>query len=337
MAMVKAFSYGSGSAEVASILQFHKLDYLAVAYADEGVELRKSGIHLPVMVMNPETITFQSLVHYSLEPEIYSFAILNSFNAYLEKEGIQRFSVHIKIDTGMHRLGFEEGDFDELAGFLKEHPRLVVKSVFSHLVASENAAHDEFTKLQMQRFMLACDVIRNATGYSFIRHISNSAAIFRHPDLQLDMVRLGIGLYGVDSIAESSLSLQPVATLRSTIAQIRKVKKGETVGYSRKGIMTRNSLIATIRIGYADGFNRRLGNGVGSVFIKGKYAPVVGSVCMDMTMIDITDFEEVMEGDIVEIFGSHLSISEVAKWCETIPYEVMTSISQRVKREYFEE
>lgn len=337
MAMVKAFSYGSGSAEVASALQFHKVDYLAVAYADEGIELRKAGIHLPVMVMNPETITFQSLVQYSLEPEIYSFLILEAFDAYLENEGILQFSVHIKIDTGMHRLGFEEADFDNLATSLKKHSRLVVKSVFSHLVASENPAHDAFTQMQMQQFLHACDIIKNAVGYSFIRHISNSAAIFRHPKLQLDMVRLGIGLYGVDSIAQSSLSLRPVATLRSTIAQIRKVKKGETVGYSRKGIMTRDSLIATIRIGYADGFSRKLGNGVGHVFIKGKLAPVTGNVCMDMTMIDITGIEEVAEGDVVEIFGSSLPIQQVAKWCDTIPYEIMTGISQRVKREYFEE
>lgn len=337
MAMVKAFSYGSGSAEVASVLQFQKVDYLAVAYADEGVELRKSGIYLPVMVMNPETITFQSLVQYSLEPEIYSFAILQSFNTYLKNEGMQQFPVHIKIDTGMHRLGFEESDLDTLAAFLKEHPRLVIKSVFSHLVASENAAHDEFTEVQLQRFMLACNVIKNATGYSFIRHISNSAAIFRHPQLQFDMVRLGIGLYGVDSIAESNLSLQPVATLRSTIAQIRKVKKGETVGYSRKGIMTKDSLIATIRIGYADGFNRRLGNGVGHVFIKGHLAPVAGNVCMDMTMIEVTGIEDVSEGDVAEIFGPNLPIAQVAKWCETIPYEIMTGISQRVRREYFVE
>lgn len=337
MAMVKAFSYGSGSAEVASVLQFHKVDYLAVAYADEGVELRKSGINMPVMVMNPETITFQALVEYNLEPEMYSFAILKEFNAYLENEGLHQFPVHIKIDTGMHRLGFEEADFNKLASLLKENSRLVVKSVFSHLVASESSAHDEFTKMQVQQFMLACELIKNATGYSFIRHVSNSAAIFRHPQFQFDMVRLGIGLYGIDSLAESKLSLQPVATLQTTIAQIRKVKKGETVGYSRKGIMHRDSVIATIRIGYADGFNRRLGNGVGKVFIKGKLAPVAGNVCMDMTMIDITGIDEVAEGDVAEIFGTHLPVEQVAKWCETIPYEIMTSVSQRVKREYYEE
>ncbi|MCW3107062.1 MAG: alanine racemase, partial [Segetibacter sp.] len=257
--------------------------------------------------------------------------------SYLQNEGLQQFPVHIKIDTGMHRLGFEAGDLEELASFLKENPRLVVKSVFSQLVASESAEHDDFTHHQVDLFILACDKIKNATGYSFIRHISNSAAIFRHPQFQFEMVRLGIGLYGVDSSAENVLALQPVATLRSTIAQIRKVEKGETVGYSRRGLVKRDSLIATIRIGYADGFNRKLGNSVGHVFIKGRLAPVVGSVCMDMTMIDITEIEGVVEGDVVEIFGANLPVEQVAAWCETIPYEIMTSVSQRVKREYYEE
>ena len=337
MAMVKAFSYGSGSAEVASVLQFHKVDYLAVAYADEGIDLRKSGIQMPIMVMNPEIITFQSLIEYNLQPEMYSFSILKAFNTYLQNEGLQQFPVHIKIDTGMHRLGFENADLDTLAGFLKENARLMVKSVFSHLVASENAIHDSFTQNQVQQFMHACDVIKEATGYTFIRHIANSAAIFRHPQFQFEMVRLGIGLYGVDSIAESELSLQPVATLRSTIAQIREVKKGETVGYSRKGMVHKDSLIATVRIGYADGFNRKLGNGVAYVLVKGKPAPVIGNVCMDMTMIDITGIDDVIEGDSVEIFGTQLPIQQVAKWCDTIPYEIMTSVSQRVKREYYEE
>lgn len=337
MAMVKAFSYGSGSAEIASVLQFHKVDYLAVAYADEGVELRKSGIQMPVMVMNPEKITFQSLVEYNLEPELYSFSILKAFNEYLQNEGLQQFPVHIKIDTGMHRLGFEPVDIEALVSFLEENPRLVVKSVFSHLVGSESAVHDNFTYKQVELFVEACDRIKEATGYLFIRHISNSAAIFRHPQFQFDMVRLGIGLYGVDNTAQKVLSLQPVATLRSTIAQIRMVKKDESVGYSRRGMVKRDSLIATIRIGYADGFNRKLGNCVGCVFIKGQLAPVIGNVCMDMTMIDVTDIAGVIEGDVVEIFGANLPIEKLAEWCETIPYEIMTSVSQRVKREYYEE
>lgn len=337
MAMVKAFSYGSGSAEVASVLQYHKVDYLAVAYADEGVELRKSGIHMPIMVMNPEQVTFQSVVDYNLEPEMYSFSILKAFNNYLKTEGIPQFPVHIKVDTGMHRLGFEAEDIDELVELLKANGRLVVKSVFSHLVASESAVHDQFTQHQADLFSQACNRIQDGIRYSFIKHVANSAAIFRHPQFQFDMVRLGIGLYGVDSSAQNTLSLVPVATLRSTIAQIRKVGKGETVGYSRRGLVKRDSLIATIRIGYADGFNRKLGNGRGGVVIKGSFAPVVGNVCMDMTMIDVSDIEGVSEGDVVEIFGTNLPVEKVAEWCETIPYEVMTSVSQRVKREYYQE
>jgi alanine racemase len=292
---------------------------------------------MPVMVMNPETITFQSLVEYNLEPEMYSFAILRAFNDYLTLQGIQQFPVHIKIDTGMHRLGFEAADLADLASFLNQNKRLVIKSVFSHLVASENSVHDEFTHQQVHQFNEACDIIKNVTGYSFIKHVSNSAAIFRYPQYQFDMVRLGIGLYGVDSSAERELSLHNVATLRTTIAQIRKVKKGETVGYSRKGLMKRDSIIATIRIGYADGFSRKVGNGVGHVIIKGSPAPVVGSVCMDMTMIDITDIAGVSEGDTVEIFGPNLPVKQLAVWCDTIAYEIMTGVSQRVKREYYEE
>jgi len=337
MAMVKAFSYGSGTAEVASVLQFHKADYLAVAYADEGVELRKAGIKMPIIVMNPEIITFQAVVEYNLEPEIYSFTILKAFTDYLIKEGLQQFPVHIKIDTGMHRLGFETSNVEELCKLLHQNQHLVVKSVFSHLVASEDSAHDEFTNQQVQLFTTACNAIESSLRYPFIKHISNSAAIFRHPHLQFNMVRLGIGLYGVDSVAEKQLPLMPVATLRSTIAQIRNVKKGESVGYSRKGIMQTDGKVATIRIGYADGYNRRLGNGVGKVWINGQLAPVIGNVCMDMTMLDVSGIDKINEGDRVEIFGPNISIQSVAQWCDTIPYEIMTGISQRVKRVYFEE
>ncbi len=337
MAMVKAFSYGSGSAEVARILQFQKVDYLAVAYADEGVELRKAAIHLPIMVMNPEVVTFPLLVEFNLEPELYSFDILNQFNDYLEGEGVAHFAVHIKIDTGMHRLGFEVEEVPQLVQMLKENPRLVIKSIFSHLAGSEAEEHDSFTSTQVEAFNKSCDLIQQSTGYTFMKHIANSAAIFRHPDYEFNMVRLGIGLYGVDSISESKLNLLPVATLKSTIAQIRTVKAGETVGYSRKGKVEKDSVIATIRIGYADGFSRKLGNGVGQVYVNNKTAPVIGNVCMDMVMIDITGIDDVEEGDVVEVFGAHIPIQQVAKWCETIPYEIMTGISQRVKREYFEE
>jgi alanine racemase len=337
MAMVKAFSYGSGSAEVAAVLQFYKVDYLAVAYADEGVELRKAGIHCPIMVMNPEIVAFDALVDYNLEPELYSFNILEAFSNFLSKEGIPQYPVHLKLDTGMHRLGFDPTDVPDLIALLQRNNRMAVQSVFSHLVASENPVHDAFTQQQAVVFEQSCTHIQKALGYGFIQHLSNSAAIFRHPHLQYDMVRLGIGLYGIESTADDQLKLQTVATLKSTIAQVRLVKQGDSVGYSRAGIMERDSLIATVRIGYADGFSRRLSNRVGSMYLKGKLAPVIGSVCMDMAMIDVSDIPGIKEGDDVEIFGSHLPAEQLAEWCQTIPYEILTGISQRVKRVYYEE
>jgi alanine racemase len=336
MAMVKAFSYGSGSAEVARVLQFHKVDYLAVAYADEGVELRKAGISLPVMVMNADEAGFDALVSYDLEPEIYSFAVYRSFHQYLQQQGIQQFPVHIKFNTGMNRLGFEVDDAAELGKLLKQQQTMAVRSVFSHLVASEAAEHDAFTTQQVTLFAEACFVLQEQLGYTFIRHIANSAAIFRNPAYQFDMVRLGIGLYGVDS-ADTETPLETVTTLRSTIAQIRTVTKGDSVGYNRKGIVQRDSRIATIRIGYADGFSRSLGNGKGQVLINGRLAPVIGNVCMDMTMIDVTGIPDIKEGDGVEIFGPNLPVQQVAEWAGTIAYEILTSISQRVKRVYLEE
>jgi alanine racemase len=337
MAMVKAFSYGSGTAEVARLLQFHKVDYLAVAYADEGVELRKADIGLPIMVMNTDEAGFDALIEYNLEPEIYSFRMYEAFHHYLQQQAITQFPVHIKLNTGMNRLGFDEPDVMSIASLLKQHNTMMVKSVFSHFTSSEAAEHDAFTLQQAESFQQSCTCIQNHLGYSFIKHIANTAGIFRHPNLQMDMVRLGIGLYGVDSANGKDIHLQTVASLKTTIAQIRTVKAGDTVGYNRKGIVTRDSKIATIRIGYADGFSRKMSNGVGSVYVNNQLAKVVGNVCMDMVMIDITDIENVNEGDIVEIFGSNLPVQQVAQWCGTISYEIMTSISQRVKRIYIEE
>lgn len=337
MAMVKAFSYGSGSAEVARVLQFHKVDYLTVAYADEGVELRKAGISLPIMVMNPDDASFDSLATYNLEPEIYSFPVYHAFHTFLRQQAIQQFPVHIKFNTGMNRLGFEVAEARALGHLLKQNQTMAVKSVFSHLVASEAAELDGFTQQQVHLFEEACHGIEEELSYSFIKHIANSAAIFRHPQYQFDMVRLGIGLYGVDSADGNGLSLQTVISLQSTIAQIRFVKAGDTIGYGRKGKVHRDSLIATVRIGYADGYDRRFGNGGGSIYVKGKLAPVTGHVCMDMVMIDITDIPSVKEGDVVEIFGRHLPVQQLAKWSNTIAYEIMTGISQRVKRVYIEE
>ncbi len=335
MAMVKAFGYGSGSAEIANILQFHKVDYLAVAYADEGVELRKAGIHIPILVLNIDEAAFNSIVDYNLEPEIFSFTLLRSFSLYLMRHGLHRYPVHIKLDTGMHRLGFEESEFERLTLELSRNQQVKVQSVLSHFAASEDAVHDSYTNQQFELFSQCCSAIEAAVGYNFIKHIGNSAAIYRHKQMQMDMVRLGIGLYGVDLTQQ--LQLQPVATLKTTVAQVKQLKAGETVGYSRRGVLQRDSVIATIRIGYADGFSRQLGNGKGRVYLHDQFARVVGSVCMDMVMIDVTDIPGVAEGDVVEIFGNNISVEEVAANCDTIPYEILTGISHRVKRIYIEQ
>ena len=337
MAMVKAFSYGSGSYEIASLLQFHKVGYLAVAYTDEGVELRKAGITLPIMVMNPEEETFAAIAEYDLEPEIYSFNILQSFADFLHREGLQSYPIHIKLDTGMHRLGFMPDEINELCLQLKHKSYFKIETVFSHLAASEDATHDAFTLEQYDKFCAAAKIIEESLGYTCIKHIDNSAGILRHPQLQLDMVRLGIGLYGINSSHSSLLQLQEVSSLKTTIAQIKKVKAGETVGYGRKGMVKKDSIIAVVRIGYADGYSRKLGNGNARMLVNGITAPVIGNICMDMAMLDITGIENVKEGDEVIVFGKGLSVTELAKAAGTIPYEIMTGISQRVKRVYFEE
>jgi Alr-MurF fusion protein len=336
MAMVKAFSYGSGSFEIANLLQFHKVDYLAVAYADEGVELRKAGITLPVMVMNVEESTFDLLVQHNLEPELFSFGMLNEFENYLQQNGVNNFPVHIKLDTGMHRLGFEAADIDALCKKIAIDDSFKIQSIFSHLAASDNAAHDAFTQQQAAAFETACKKIAAALPYTFIKHIANTSAIHRHKNLQLNMVRLGIGLYGVDSNENMQQHLKNVSTLKTTISQIKKIKAGESIGYSRKGVAEKDSVIATVRIGYADGYPRSLSNGIGNMLVNGKLAPVIGNVCMDMTMLDITGIAA-EEGDDVMVFGEKLPVSELAQWASTIPYEILTGISQRVKRVYYEE
>jgi alanine racemase len=336
MAMVKAFSYGSGGFEIANLLQFHKVDYLAVAYADEGVELRRAGISLPILVLNPEEATFDVVVQYDLEPELYSFGILASFREYLERSGINKYPVHIKLDTGMHRLGFEAKDIPALAAGLQASALFKVQSVFSHLAASDAGEHDSFTRAQADQFISGCKTLEAVLGYSFIRHIANTSSIHRHPQLQLDMVRLGIGLYGVDHDAAMQEKLRNVSTLKTTISQIKQVAAGESVGYSRRGTVSRDSVIATVRIGYADGYPRVLSNGAGRMWVQGSLVPVIGNVCMDMTMLDITG-SGIQEGDEVIVFGEELPVDELADWAGTIPYEVLTGISQRVKRVYYEE
>jgi alanine racemase len=318
-------------------LEFHKVNYLAVAYADEGVALRKAGIGLPIMVMSPDEQSFDDLINYHLEPELFSFPIYLAFHLYLLKQAISNFPIHIKLNTGMNRLGFELADVPNIASSIIQHQTMQVKSVFSHFVASESNIFDDFTLEQANNFSNACKQFQEIVGYTFIKHISNTAAIFRYPSLQYNMVRLGIGLYGEDSANAKELQLQTVATLKSTIAQIRTVKAGNTVGYGRIGLVQDDSQIATVRIGYADGFNRRLGNGRASMYVKGQLAPVVGNVCMDMTMIDVSGIPNLKEGDTVEVFGANLPVQQVADWSDTIVYEILTSISQRVKRVYLEE
>jgi alanine racemase len=336
MAMVKAFSYGSGSYEIANLLQFMKADYLAVAFTDEGVALRKAGISLPIMVMNPEPVTFDALIDYNLEPELFSFSILQAFEHFLEKEGINSYPVHIKIDTGMHRLGFMPTELEELVHCLKRQNTFSIQSVFSHLAASEDPAEDAFTLQQASLFNEACAYLEKQLGYSFIKHLDNSSGTIRHPQLQYDMVRLGIGMYGISSAA-AKLQLEEALTLKTTIAQIKQLQPGETVGYNRRGIITKPSATATVRIGYADGYPRNLSNGVGFMLINGQKAPVIGTVCMDMTMLDVTGLTDVKEGDEVIVFGPQLSVTTLAKQSGTIAYEVMTGINQRVKRVYYEE
>lgn len=337
MAMVKAFSYGAGSFEIANLLQFHQVDYLAVAYTDEGVDLRKAGIRLPIMVMNAEERSFSALTNYDLQPELFSFDIARSFDQFLQTEGITDYPVHIKFDTGMHRLGFAPEETTALGEFITHTKSFRVQTVFSHLVASEDPAEDDFTSEQARLFLDSCNTLQHILQYGFIRHLANTSAILRHPALQLDMVRLGIGLYGVDPSFSQVSKLKEVSCLKTTVAQVREVASGQTVGYNRKGRLTRDSLVATIRIGYADGYPRSLGNGRGSVMIRGMLFPVIGSVCMDMTMVDITGHPEIIAGEEVIIFGQDLPVTKLAEWAGTIPYEILTGISQRVQRVYFEE
>lgn len=336
MAMVKAFGYGSGSSEIANLLQFHGVDYLGVAYADEGVVLRKAGIRIPIMVMNTENSSFDSLIEYNLEPVIYSFPLLHSFDHWLKKEAIQDFPVHIELETGMNRLGFPPEEWDQLLRALPA-AAFIIQSVFSHLAASEEDGQEPFSQGQGTAYLEAVARLGKALGYSFIRHMANSAAIVRYPQLQLDMVRLGIGLYGIDPAHSHRLGLQEVSTLKTTIAQIKHLHDGDTIGYNRRGIAVPGTIIATVRIGYADGYSRNLGNGAGKMWIKGRLAPTIGVISMDMTMIDITDIPGVREGDEVMVFGKELSVSQLAVWAQTIPYEILTGVSQRVKRIYFEE
>ncbi len=334
IAMVKAFSYGSGSYEIANILEYQKVNYLAVAFADEGVALRQAGISSSIIVMNPEEAGFRAMVEYNLEPEIFSFGELNRFTNYLKLSQIEGFPVHIKLDSGMNRLGFVESEIPNLCNQLSKNNYISIQSVFSHLAASDEPKHDDFTFIQINRFNAMSQQIINALGRPIDRHILNSIGIERFSDAQFEMVRLGIGLYGINTFNQAQL--RNVSSLKTTISQIKTVVAGETVGYGRRGKVEKEKKIAIIPVGYADGFSRKLGNGKGRVWIKNQFAPIIGNICMDMCMIDLTGIKA-NEGEDVEIFGEHISITELAEQMDTIPYEVLTSISGRVKRIYVQE
>lgn len=333
--MVKADAYGAGAVEVSKTLQDHRVDYLAVAVADEGVTLRKNGITCNIIIMNPEMTAFKTMFDYDLEPEVYSFRLMDALVRAAEKEGITNYPVHIKLDTGMHRLGFDpDKDIDEVIGRLKHQNAIIPRSVFSHFVGSDSDELDDFSASQFEKFQRAADKLQAAFSHKILRHIANSAGIEHFPERQLDMCRLGIGLYGVNP--RNNNMINNVSTLKTTILQMRTVPADETVGYSRKGKLSQDSVIAAIPIGYADGLDRHLGNGRGYCMVNGCKAPYVGNICMDVAMIDVTGIN-CKEGDMVEIFGNNLPVTVLSDALDTIPYEVLTSVSNRVKRIYLME
>ncbi|MCV9389132.1 bifunctional UDP-N-acetylmuramoyl-tripeptide:D-alanyl-D-alanine ligase/alanine racemase [Reichenbachiella sp. ABR2-5] len=332
MVMVKAFAYGGGNFEIANLLQFHKVDYLGVAYADEAVELRRGGIHIPIMVMNPSSDSFRLLKEYNLEPEIYSLDQLLDFMDFFEAEDHMP-PIHIKLETGMNRLGFKANELKRLTEILTLNKKLKVRSVFSHLAGSEDPRHEDYTKQQAQKFESMSEEIFKVLWYKPLRHLCNTAGIDNYPNYHYDMVRLGIGLYGFDPVMDEEKKLSTVGTLKTHVSQVKAINKGETVGYGRLGFAQRDMKIATVPIGYADGYLRAFGNGVGKMNVGGKLVPTVGNICMDMTMLDVTDME-VRSGEEVVIFGENPSIHDLASWIHTIPYEILTNISQRVKRTY---
>jgi len=333
--MIKADGYGAGAVEIAKTLQDNRVDYLAVAVADEGVTLRNAGITSNIMVMNPEMTAFKTMFDYDLEPEVYSFRLLSALVKAARKEGITNYPVHIKLDTGMCRLGFNPTeDIDELIHRLKSQNAVIPRSVFSHFVGSDSDDFDEFSARQFALFDAASRRLQEAFPHTILRHIDNSAGIEHFPERQLDMCRLGIGLYGINP--RNNKTINTVSTLRTTILQLRRVKAGESVGYSRRTVLERDSIIAAIPIGYADGLNRHLGNRKGYCLVDGQRADYVGNICMDVAMVDVTDIP-CSEGDSVEIFGTGLPVTVLSDLLDTIPYEVLTGVSNRVKRVYYKE
>lgn len=336
MAMVKAFGYGSGGFEIAQLLEYHKVDYLGVAFADEGISLKNGGITLPIMVLNPETTSFSAIIQHGLEPEIYSLKGLNAFLKIAEQKQISRYPIHIKLDTGMHRLGFEDDNINELIAILKQTDKVSVKSILSHMATSDDLEEDTFSRSQIQLFEDLSSQMMTELNIKPLRHLLNTSGIENYPEAQYDMVRLGIGLYGVSNNPKEQIHLENVGTLKSVISQIRTIDVGESVGYGRRFIAQKTSQIATIPIGYADGINRAWGNERGYVTIKGQKAPIIGSICMDMLMVDITEIN-CNEGDQVIIFGKDPTVIQMAQCLKTIPYEILTGISQRVKRVFYRE
>lgn len=349
MVMGKAFSYGSGSYEIADILEYNHVDYVTVAYPDEAVSLRNSGIRLPIMCMNCEESGMETVLRYNIEPVIYNFRTLRHLCDSLDRQSLHKGAVgnssltdrypkvkiHIALDTGMHRMGFEEPDLDRLFGMIDSDPRLEVQSVFTHLATADMPEMDTYTLAQLERYSRMSQLFKDRYP-GVIRHCLNTAGIFRFPGYQFDMVRLGIGLYGVGTDEQMQAHLETVSTLKTVISQVRIIQPGEGVGYGRRFIAQRETRVGVIGIGYADGLNRHLGNGRARVWIKGQLAPIIGSICMDMCMVDLTDTDAV-ENDEVEIFGNNHPVSQLSDLLETIPYEILTSVSQRVKRVYIHE
>ncbi|WP_419869354.1 bifunctional UDP-N-acetylmuramoyl-tripeptide:D-alanyl-D-alanine ligase/alanine racemase [Chryseobacterium sp. CT-SW4] len=337
MAMVKANAYGLGSYQISEFLQHHHIDYLGVAIADEGVELRKKGITTPIVVMNPEQHSYGAIIEYNLEPEIYSFRVLELFYEAVQKSGYdKKFPIHIKLETGMHRLGFKEFELDQLIETLS-NKNLQVQSIYSHLSSSDMSTEKDFTLKQLDTFNKNSSYLIKKLGYSPIRHILNSSGITNYTDYQYDMVRIGIGMLGESSNPEIQKQLQACVSFKTVISQISQVETGESVGYSRRYKTDHNTKIATVPVGYADGIPRLVGNQVGNVGINKTLAPIVGNVCMDMMMINVDNIANVNEGDTVTIFNARPSLKEFAAYCKTITYEVLTSISPRVKRIYIKD
>lgn len=334
--MVKAFAYGLGLSKISEVLDEENVDYLAVAYTDEAVELRKAGYKGKLMVFNPEMECFDNIIRYNLQPEIYNLSLLKAFINHLNENAayalLKPYPVHIKIDTGMHRLGFMPYEIEEAANRIVESKALKIESVFSHFAAADEAVHDDFTQQQVNLFHDCFAQFTKHFGYSIKKHISNSAAIERFPDYQMDMVRLGIGLYGYSPQPEIAKQLKTVCSLISRIAEIKLLKPGDTVGYGRNAKVTKPTKIALVFLGYADGLPRSLSN-KGQLYLNGKMAKIIGNVCMDITMLDVTDID-CNVGDAVEVFGEHFTLEQFATMIGTIPYEVLTDISSRVRRVY---